>query len=132
MNDKTLNNWISLAEYDLKTSKAMLDSGRYLYVAFTAQQSIEKLLKAYYLKFKNETLPYIHNLLRLIEYTELEEELSSDQKEFLTELNLYYIEARYTEDIVELSNMTNKEKAYKIFNNTMEFFEWLSQKISKI
>jgi len=132
MNDKTLNNWISLAEYDLKTSKAMLDSGRYLYVAFTAQQSIEKLLKAYYLKTKNETPPYIHNLLRLIDYSQLESELQAEQIDFLTELNLYYIEARYTEDISELSKSTNKEKANYIFNKTTEFFEWLSQKISKI
>ena len=129
MNEKTLNNWISLAEYDLKTSQAMLDSGRYLYVAFTAQQSIEKLLKAYYLKIKNETPPYIHNLLRLIDHSELEAELSSGQKEFLTELNLYYIEARYTEDVMELSKITNKEKAYNIFHKTEEFFEWLYRKI---
>ncbi len=129
MNEKTLNNWLSLAEYDLKTSKAMLDSGRYLYVAFTAQQSIEKLLKAYYVKMKKDTPPYIHNLLRLLIYTELENDLSESQSDFITELNSYYIESRYTEDLKELSNITNREKAHYIYNKTLEFYNWLTIKI---
>jgi HEPN domain-containing protein len=42
MGEKIIKNWIALAEYDFETAKAMLDSGRYLYVAFTCQQVIEK------------------------------------------------------------------------------------------
>lgn len=129
MNEKTLNNWISLAEYDLATSKAMLDSGRYLYVVFTAQQAIEKLLKAYYLKINNDTPPYIHNLLRLLTYCDIVDKLSDVQIDFITELNLYYIETRYTEDVMELSKITDKEKAHNIFIKTEAFFKWLYRKI---
>lgn len=46
MNDKTIQNWISLSQYDFETSGDMLKCGRYLYVAFTCQQTIEKILKA--------------------------------------------------------------------------------------
>lgn len=37
--------WFDLAEYDLVTAKAMLDTKRYLYVGFMCHQSIEKNIK---------------------------------------------------------------------------------------
>ncbi len=37
VNENTINNWLDLARYDLETASAMLESGRYLYVAFTCQ-----------------------------------------------------------------------------------------------
>jgi len=66
MSKKVIKNWIALAEYDFETAKAMMKSGRYLYVAFTCQQTIEKALKALYVKEKEETPPYTHNLIRLL------------------------------------------------------------------
>lgn len=49
--DSKVNHWISLSDYDLETAKAMLDSGRFLYIGFMCHQTIEKILKAYYLFF---------------------------------------------------------------------------------
>ena len=76
MNEKTIKNWLDLARYDLETASAMLARGRYLYVAFTCQQAIEKLLKALFVKTKNCTPPYTHNLLKLCDETGLMSELS--------------------------------------------------------
>ena len=45
MNDKT-SYWLEIADYDLETAKAMLETGRYLYVGFMCHQVIEKTLKA--------------------------------------------------------------------------------------
>jgi hypothetical protein len=42
--DKYLH-WEDIASYDLETAESMLKSGRYLYVVFMCQQSIEKLAK---------------------------------------------------------------------------------------
>lgn len=42
-----INYWIELADYDLKTAKAMLDTKRFLYVGFMCHQVIEKTLKGY-------------------------------------------------------------------------------------
>lgn len=44
--DEKVNYWIDLAEYDLETAKAMLDTKRYLYVGFMSHQTIEKGMKA--------------------------------------------------------------------------------------
>jgi len=44
--DERAEYWIEIADYDIATAKAMLQTGRYLYVGFMCQQTIEKSLKA--------------------------------------------------------------------------------------
>ena len=48
--DKDILYWINLSKYDIDTAKAMLASRSYLYVLFTCQQAIEKMLKALVVK----------------------------------------------------------------------------------
>jgi hypothetical protein len=45
--------------------RSMLETGRYLYVGFMCHQSIEKILKAYFIKTTFDNPPYTHNLLKL-------------------------------------------------------------------
>jgi HEPN domain-containing protein len=70
--------WIELAEYDLKTAKAMLDTKRYLYVGFMCHQVVEKMIKALFTKLKNEIPPYTHNLNKLSELCGLFSSLSKE------------------------------------------------------
>lgn len=39
--EKNVAYWTDIAEYDLDTAQAMLDTGRYLYVGFMRHQVIE-------------------------------------------------------------------------------------------
>lgn len=41
----TVQKWVEQARYDLETARAMLDSGRYVYVVFCCQQAVEKMIK---------------------------------------------------------------------------------------
>ena len=129
MSDRIIKNWVALAEYDLKTAKAMLESKRFLYVAFTCQQSIEKLLKSIYVKEKNDTPPYTHNLIRLMSALSVFTTVSHEQLEFLEMLNSYYIESRYTEEIKEISKLLTKKKAEDVFLKTKDLFKWLKKEI---
>jgi HEPN domain-containing protein len=129
VNEKTINNWLDLARYDLETASAMLASGRYLYVAFTCQQAIEKLLKARFVKKNNCTPPYTHNLLKLCEEVGLMTEFSDEQLGSIEQLCSYYIQSRYTEELQHLSASLTKEKASSLYRETGELFAWLSQKI---
>jgi HEPN domain-containing protein len=56
-----------LAEYDLETARAMLESRRYLYVGFMCHQTVEKALKVIISRDcqKDEIPPKIHHLLKL-------------------------------------------------------------------
>lgn len=129
MSEKVIKNWLSLAEYDLQTAKAMFITNRYLYVAFTCQQAIEKLLKAIYVKEKNETPPYTHNLIKLVSLVSISSIIDEDKIRFIEILNSYYIESRYTEEIDELSQILTKERTKEILSETERVFLWLKEKI---
>jgi len=129
MSEKVIKNWINIAEYDLQTAKFMLESKRYLYVAFTCQHAIEKIMKAIYIKEKNETPPYTHNLIKLLNYLSLASSIKEEHIRFLEILNSYYIESRYTEEINELLIILSSEKANDILLKTEKLFQWLREKI---
>jgi HEPN domain-containing protein len=126
---KTIDNWLSLAEYDLATAAAMLETGRLLYVGFMCQQAVEKILKACYVKQHGTTPPYTHNLLRLIAEMPWKEAVDAPTLELIETLNSYYIESRYTEDIQELASTTTEAKASRTLQSTREAFAWLKSKL---
>jgi len=126
--DNIVAHWVERAEYDLGTAKAMLDTGRYLYVGYMCQQAAEKLLKAIIAQQNKENLP-IHNLSRLVEIAEIKNHLNSEQFNFLAELTPYCIEARYGDYKESLSEIINEQKAKEIYEKTQEIFKWLYREI---
>ncbi len=124
-----MDNWVSLAEYDLATAAAMLQTGRLLYVGFMCQQAVEKILKARYVKYHGTTPPYTHNLLRLIAELPLKDDIDSRMLGMIETLNSYYIESRYTEDIESLAKTMTEPKADQILQSTRETFVWLKSKL---
>ena len=105
----------------------MLVSGRYLYVAFTCEQTIEKLFKAVYVKEKKETPPYTHNLIKLLSQLSINKSIDKGKIQFIELLNSYYIESRYTEEINEILKTLNKKNALEILNKTEEMLTWLKK-----
>lgn len=129
MSARMVQNWLSLAEYDLATAEAMLQTHRYLYVAFMAQQAVEKTLKACYVKHRDTTPPYTHNLLRLVTELPWKADMDATTKAIMEELNSYYIESRYTEDIVELQRALTDEEAKRLLKAVKELLEWIKAKL---
>ena len=115
--------WVDLSKYDIDTAKAMLGSGRYLYVLFTCQQSIEKMLKALIVKNTKSFPPKIHDLVKLINIAKIDIEI--EQKEFLAKLNYYYLETRYPRELSEISKQIKKNTAANFYNNTKKILKWL-------
>lgn len=126
--DRVVSHWSERAQYDLETANVMLDTKRYLYVAYMCQQAIEKLLKAIIAQQGKENLP-IHNLNRLAEIADVASEMDAGKLEFLAELTPYSIEARYGDFKESLSEIINEEKARQVYWNTQEIFRWLSARI---
>lgn len=126
--DEIVAHWVERSQYDLDTAKIMLDTGRYLYVAYMCQQAIEKILKALIAQLGKENFP-IHNLNRLAEIATISNELTSEQFNFLAELTPYHIEARYGDYKESLSEIINEKKAEQVYKKTREIHKWIYQKI---
>lgn len=115
--------WVEQARYDLDTARAMLKSGRYLYVLFCCQQAVEKILKAIIVRRTMDFPPRIHNLLRLAEIAGIKMEPA--REDLLGELSGYYIQSRYPEEIESLAQATSREIGQDALDKTEEVIEWL-------
>jgi HEPN domain-containing protein len=118
-----VESWIEQARYDLDTARAMLKSGRYLYVLFCCQQAVEKMLKAIIVRRTKDFPPRVHNLLRLAEIASIKMEPASE--DLLGELSGYYIQSRYPEEIESLAQAAESEIAQDALDKTEEVIEWL-------
>ncbi len=120
--------WVQISEYDLKTAQAMLQTGRYLYVAFCCQQAIEKRLKAIIADETATLPPKIHSLVHLAKLAGVD--LPAQRSDFLEQLNTYYIEGRYADDVAKLMTQMDKKLAGRILRDTRESLSWLAQQKS--
>jgi len=120
--------WLDRVFYDLDTAKAMLQTGRLIYAIFMCQQSLEKCFKAL-LSFQGREITPIHNLRRLAELSVVIHELNHDALIKLDFLSSYYINARYKEDLQQLSRGITETTARDFIQFTEDFVKWLCQKM---
>jgi HEPN domain-containing protein len=120
--------WLKRVEYDMQTAEAMLQTKRFIYAIFMCQQAIEKCFKAMIASQGREILP-LHNLRRLAEVSAVTGELTDDQLLKLDFLSQYYINARYKEDIEELSRGITEEFSKNIIDFSKEMIEWIAKRI---
>lgn len=130
-NERTIKYWRDISEYDLETARVMLDSGRLIYVGFMCHQSIEKILKAIFVKEVGTTPPYTHNLEKLAVGSGIFLKLSDTQKIFLKELELMNIESRYPDDWNEILKKLTGSKCKEILEKTRKLFQWLKERLKK-
>lgn len=120
--------WLERVAYDMDTARAMLQTKRYVYVVFMCQQSIEKCLKAL-LAYKEKDVVPIHNLRRLAELGGVVGELEESTLVRLDFLSRYYINARYKEDLKQLSKGITETVAHDFIQFSEEVITWLYQKM---
>lgn len=128
---KRYKNGLEEAKWDLETAKILKEQKRYNSSAFYAQQSVEKLVKAV-LMFKNES-PWGHSTRELLtRLSELMDEDFSNLIHLSSELDLYYIPARYPNahpnsaphEVYDQKMAENAiENAQIIFNNLQLIFK---------
>lgn len=120
--------WLERVLYDMETAKAMLRAGRLIYAIFMCQQAIEKCFKAVFAYESLEIVP-IHNLRRLAELLGLIDELEESQLRKLDFLSSYYINARYKEDLQQLSRGITEKAAEDFIQFSEGIIQWLCQKM---
>ena len=121
---KQIDYWHKLSITDIGTAEILIDKLRILHGLFFCHLSIEKILKAHYVRCNKKLAPKTHNLLYLADNTDLR--LSDSQMEFLGLLLKYQLEGRYPENETE---SPGKEKAEAYLTTTKELLNWLILKL---
>ncbi len=91
--DKIVNHFIVTSEDDFNTMLSLFDSKSYGWSLFLGHISIEKLLKAYYVRKYRKHAPYTHNLFRLAELCEIL--LNDEQSDWLDKITTFNLNARF-------------------------------------
>jgi len=123
-----IQKWLDRVDYDMDTAKAMLQTQRYIYVIFMCQQAVEKCLKALLIHRGTNVVP-VHNLRRLAELAKIIRELEEPSLLKLDFLSRFYLNARYKEDIKELSRGITKGVSQGFIQFSEEMIRWLCQKM---
>ena len=122
--EKQIEYWTTTAESDIETAEILIEKEKFLHGLFFCHLTIEKALKAHYVKANKKLAPKTHKLIYLLESNELI--LDDTKKQFLTILQKYQLEGRYPE--YEISK-PDKEEAQNYLKETKRLLEWLIQKL---
>ncbi len=126
--DKQIKYWINAAENDLPVIESLFKGGHYLWCLFIGHLILEKIIKAHYVKDNEQNPPKTHDLLKLVEKTNLS--LSEENKLFLDEMNDFQLEAMYPDYKFSLPKSldinSTKQKLYQI----KELFGWLKSQLT--
>jgi len=121
--DKLIKYWIEASDDDFDTMTTMFDSKRFSWSLFIGHLMIEKLLKAYFVRVKSDYPPFIHNLLRLAEKTDLE--LTDDKKEQLVTITAFNINARYDDFKMSFKKQCTPEFTSEWIDKLKELRQWI-------
>ncbi len=115
--------WLKQADYDMDTSDAMYNSGRYFYAVFMSHLSIEKALKGLYCKMSDEVPPKTHNLLYLLNKSGRKPEQRLEK--FIIKLNTASVAIRYPDELEKIQAAYTKEVTKNIIAESKELLKWV-------
>ena len=121
--DKIKNHWIETSNNDFKTMNDLFKSESYHWALFVGHISVEKLLKALYVKLHEKHAPLIHNLYRLAELCETEP--SDKYSDWLDTVTSFNINARYDDYRKEFYSLCTREYTELWISRIKELREWI-------
>jgi HEPN domain-containing protein len=123
------NFWIRQSADDLLWTKSSLKNGIWYGACFSAQQVVEKALKAF-LIFKNRPLKKVHDVIGLLnDCVSLNKQFKNLENEVKT-VYPYYIETRYPSyEEVDIFTKDQAEEAYRQARIVLKF---VKDKVSSV
>lgn len=123
-----INYWLKSAEHDLHTAELLFKNEHFDWCLFLGHLTIEKVLKAFYVRDnQNQVPPFTHNLAMIAERTRLE--LSPEQQALLLELNQFNLQSRYPDYKFEFYKKCTSPFAATYFTKIKGMYQWLLQQI---
>ena len=121
--------WTDSSDRDFKTMLHLFEKKDYHWSLFIGHLVVEKLLKAYYIKKVDNNPPFIHNLPRLAEKSDLD--LTEEQKDFLAAVTTFNIRARYDDYKLAFYKTCTKKFAEKWIDKIKGFRKWIKAQLLK-
>ena len=128
-NEEKVKYWIDLSDRDFNAAEYLSKGGHNLLAGYMCHQAVEKILKGYFTKIKEDSPPYTHDLMGLAQKTGLRDLMDEQQKDFIRVLDPMNIEARYPEYKNKLAQTMTKQVTQTILTKTKEFLQWTKEKI---
>lgn len=125
---KVVKYWIESSKDDYKTMLNLFNSSDFSWSLFIGHIVIEKLIKALYVLNKNETPPFVHDLLRLIRKTDIE--LDDKKMDALDEITTFNIKSRYDDYKDSFRAICTKDFTEEKIKMIEEIREWLMRILS--
>jgi len=127
---KTIKYWLEGSSKDFKASQVLFEKKLYSQSLFFCHLSLEKILKALFMKKMNKTPPFTHDLQRLAELAGLD--LNKERQEVLKKIFTFNISGRYAEEKREFyEKYNNKKVATKYLEITKDMLSWLKKEFPK-
>ena len=120
---KSSENWLKIAEADLRMAKVLLKAYEALGLIFHLHAAVEKILKGIATE-KGIVPPKIHNLKKLAINT-CEIKLENYRDQLLYSLDQAFIDTRYPDDIDEIERKYPIEYCEKLYKEVEVTFKWL-------
>lgn len=119
-----IQHWRDSSLEELEVARVLIAEKHVRQGLFWAHLTLEKMLKAHVCKQTRDLAPRIHNLVRLAELAKLE--LDRDVEDFLSDINDFNLEGRYTE---HLGAVPELNQAKSIMCRVEEMTTWLNAKL---
>ncbi len=123
--EKIVRHWIDTSDEDYLTMLNLFASKSYGWSLFIGHISIEKLLKACYVRNNNEHAPFIHNLYRLAELSGLK--LTEEYADWLDKITSFNINARYDDYKREFYTLCTPEFTKEWIDKISTIRTWIKQ-----
>lgn len=123
--DKQIDYWCTGSDEDWEVAEGLVANGKIRHGLFFLHLSMEKVFKAHICRVTGEHPPKIHNLLTLMERSELP--VSKEWAELLGIMNQFCMIGRYPNDPFVDSIPAHNAMGY--VHNAREIRKWLLQKL---
>jgi len=123
--DKIVNHWIETSEDDFQTMLSLYDSKSYSWSLFLGHISVEKLLKAVYVSKYKKHAPFLHNLFRLAELSNIG--MTEEQSDWLDKITSFNMNARYDDYKKEFQMLCTVDFAKEWIEKIKIIRSWIKQ-----
>jgi HEPN domain-containing protein len=124
---KHISYWIESSDRDFKTMLDLQNTRNNSWALFIGHLMIEKLLKALYVKTKNDFPPMIHDLRRICEKAGIEVDVS--MQSILDSISRFNINARYDDYKQSFYQLCTDNFTSEWIGKIIECRKWIKSKL---